>query len=81
MEKVFKSQKMERREITIGEARPLLTETEMEKHLNSDQITKDAIEVCFLLVGIKSIDQYSICDGMTIVTLLSSGGNIFVEQL
>ncbi|BBN15108.1 ATP-dependent HslUV protease ATP-binding subunit HslU [Marchantia polymorpha subsp. ruderalis] len=45
MEKVFKSQKMERREITIGEARPLLTETEMEKHLNSDQITKDAIEL------------------------------------
>lgn len=45
MEKVFKTQKMERREITIGEARPLLTETEMEKHLNSDTITKEAIEV------------------------------------
>lgn len=45
MERVLKSQKMERREITIGEARPLLTEAEMEKHLNSDTITKDAIEV------------------------------------
>ncbi|CAM6098821.1 unnamed protein product [Calypogeia fissa] len=45
MEKVLKSQKMDRREITIGEARPLLTETEMEKHLNSDTITKDAIEL------------------------------------
>lgn len=45
MEKVFKSHKSERREITIGEARPLLTEIEMEKHLNSDQITKDAIQL------------------------------------
>ncbi|KAL3691654.1 hypothetical protein R1sor_005305 [Riccia sorocarpa] len=45
MEKVFKAQKMERREMTIGEARPFLTEIEMEKHLNSDQITKDAIEL------------------------------------
>lgn len=43
MEKVFKSQRMERMEITIGEAKPLLREVEMEKHLNSDQITKDAI--------------------------------------
>jgi ATP-dependent HslUV protease ATP-binding subunit HslU len=45
MEKVFKSQRMERMEITIGEAKPLLREVEMEKHLNSDQITKDAILV------------------------------------
>eukprot|EP00850_Spirogloea_muscicola_P024110 SM000444S16338 [mRNA] locus=s444:22217:25055:+ [translate_table: standard] len=45
MEKVFKPGKMERREITIGEARPLLTEMEMEKHLNSDTITKDAIQL------------------------------------
>ncbi|XP_073391508.1 uncharacterized protein [Physcomitrium patens] len=43
MEKVFKSQRMERMEITIGEAKPILREIEMEKHLNSDQITKDAI--------------------------------------
>lgn len=43
MEKVFKSQRLERMEITIGEAKPILREIEMEKHLNSDQITKDAI--------------------------------------
>jgi len=43
MEKVFKSQRLERMEITIGEAKPILQEIEMEKHLNSDQITKDAI--------------------------------------
>lgn len=45
MEKVFKSQRLERMEITIGEAKPILREIEMEKHLNSDQITKDAILV------------------------------------
>jgi len=45
MEKVFKSQRLERMEITIGEAKPILREIEMEKHLNSDQITKDAIRV------------------------------------
>lgn len=43
MEKVFKSQRLERMEITIGDAKPILREIEMEKHLNSDQITKDAI--------------------------------------
>lgn len=60
MEKVFKSQRLERMEITIGEAKPILREIEMEKHLNSDQITKDAILVteaaidrslCVSLVG------------------------------
>ncbi|CAM6006870.1 unnamed protein product [Sphagnum balticum] len=45
MEKVFKAQKLERQEMTIGEAKPLLTEIEMEKYLNSDQISKDAIQL------------------------------------
>ncbi|XP_024526022.1 uncharacterized protein LOC9652181 isoform X1 [Selaginella moellendorffii] len=43
--KVLKSPKVERREITVGEARPLLTEIEMEKYLQSDQIVKDAIQL------------------------------------
>jgi ATP-dependent HslUV protease ATP-binding subunit HslU len=45
MEKVFKAQKLERQEMTIAEAKPLLIEIEMEKYLNSDQISKDAIQV------------------------------------
>ncbi|GBG80282.1 hypothetical protein CBR_g30649 [Chara braunii] len=40
--KMFRG-KAEKRELTIGEAIPLLGEIEMEKYLNSDQITKDAI--------------------------------------
>jgi hypothetical protein len=35
-------------ETTVGEARSILTETELENHLNSDQITKEAIQVTFL---------------------------------
>ncbi|XP_024388208.1 uncharacterized protein [Physcomitrium patens] len=43
MEKFLKSQRMERMEITIADAKPILREIEMEKRLNLDQITKDAI--------------------------------------
>ncbi|KAJ7537845.1 hypothetical protein O6H91_11G024000 [Diphasiastrum complanatum] len=45
IEKVLKSPKIERRETTIGEAKTMLTEMEMEKYLQSDQITKDAIQL------------------------------------
>eukprot|EP01018_Ginkgo_biloba_P013986 Gb_31797 [translate_table: standard] len=42
---INKNQKLERCEMTVGEARPLLIENEMEKHVNLDQITKDAIKL------------------------------------
>ncbi|CAM6034762.1 unnamed protein product [Sphagnum compactum] len=45
LEKALKSQKTERVETTVGEARSILTETELENHLNSDQITKEAIQL------------------------------------
>lgn len=45
LEKVMKGQKSEKREALIGEAKQLLVEAEMEKHLNSDQITKDAVDL------------------------------------
>lgn len=45
LEKVMKAQKSEKRETSIGEAKQLLVEAEMEKHLNSDQITKDAVDL------------------------------------
>ncbi|CAK9204586.1 unnamed protein product [Sphagnum troendelagicum] len=45
LEKALKSQKTERVETTVGEARSILTETELENHLSSDQITKEAIQL------------------------------------
>ncbi|XP_024528934.1 uncharacterized protein LOC9632693 isoform X2 [Selaginella moellendorffii] len=43
IEKALKSPKVERREVTVAEARQMLSEMEVEKHLQSDQIIKDAI--------------------------------------
>ena len=47
MEKMFKPQRgMETKDVTVAEARVMLMETEMEKYLSSEQIQKDAIQVC-----------------------------------
>lgn len=44
-EKAMKgSMKAEKKSMTIGEARPILTEIEMEKYLSAEHITKDAIQ-------------------------------------
>eukprot|EP00271_Cylindrocystis_brebissonii_P006740 TRINITY_DN19529_c0_g1_i1.p1 TRINITY_DN19529_c0_g1~~TRINITY_DN19529_c0_g1_i1.p1 ORF type:complete len:543 (-),score=136.07 TRINITY_DN19529_c0_g1_i1:750-2378(-) len=48
MEKLMKgaaAARGERREVTVGEARGLLTEMEMEKHLASEQIVKEAVQL------------------------------------
>lgn len=40
---MFKSSK-EKQRMTVADARSALQEMELEKHLNSDQITKDAVQ-------------------------------------
>ncbi|GAQ81069.1 ATP-dependent Clp protease [Klebsormidium nitens] len=43
VDKMFKSNK-EKQRMTVADARTALQEVELEKHLNSDQITKDAVQ-------------------------------------
>lgn len=61
MEKFLKSQRMERMEITIADAKPILREIEMEKRLNLDQITKDAIMVIKVFIPHFVLISSSLC--------------------
>ncbi|EFJ30396.1 hypothetical protein SELMODRAFT_440320 [Selaginella moellendorffii] len=76
IEKALKSPKVERREVTVAEARQMLSEMEVEKHLQSDQIIKDAIRVHASVFDLVSLDV----NGFHLQAT-ESDGIVFIDEI